>query len=37
MGRFASRGLMHGAAVLGTIIVLTLNLILVLQTFGSGA
>jgi manganese transport protein len=37
MGRFASRGLLHVAAVLGTIIVLTLNLILVLQTFGSGA
>jgi manganese transport protein len=36
MGRFASRGLLHAAAVLGTIIVLTLNLILVLQTFGSG-
>jgi manganese transport protein len=37
MGRFASRGLVQVAAVLGTIIVLTLNLILVLQTFGSGA
>jgi manganese transport protein len=37
MGRFASRGLLHVAAVLGTIIVLTLNLVLVLQTFGSGA
>jgi manganese transport protein len=37
MGRFASRGLLHAAAVLGTIIVLTLNLVLVLQTFGSSA
>jgi manganese transport protein len=37
MGRFASRGLLQVAAVLGTIIVLALNLILVLQTFGSGA
>jgi manganese transport protein len=35
MGRFASRGLAQVAAVAGTIIVLTLNLILVLQTFGS--
>jgi manganese transport protein len=35
MGRFASRGLLQAAAVSGTIIVLTLNLILVLQTFGS--
>jgi manganese transport protein len=35
MGGFASRGLAQVAAVAGTIIVLTLNLILVLQTFGS--
>jgi manganese transport protein len=35
MGRFASRGLAQVAAIAGTIIVLTLNLILVLQTFGS--
>ena len=32
MGRFASRGLTHAAAVAGMILVLSLNLILVLQT-----
>jgi manganese transport protein len=35
MGRFASRGLVHAAAVLGTVMVLTLNLLLIVQTFGS--
>jgi manganese transport protein len=35
MGRFANRGLTHVAAIGGTILVLTLNLILILQTFGS--
>jgi hypothetical protein len=31
---FASRGLTHSAASGGTVLVLTLNLSLVLQTFG---
>jgi manganese transport protein len=35
MGRFASRQWVHAAAVSGTVIVLTLNLILIVQTFGS--
>ncbi len=34
MGRFASRGPVHAAAITGTSIVLMLNLFLVLQTFG---
>jgi manganese transport protein len=34
MGRFVSRGLAHSATIGGTILVLTLNLSLVLQTFG---
>jgi hypothetical protein len=31
---FASRGLTHSVAIGGTVLVLTLNLSLVLQTFG---
>jgi len=34
MGRFASRGLTHAAAVTGTVLVVALNSFLVLQTFG---
>jgi manganese transport protein len=34
MGRFAISGLTHSAAVAGTILVLSLNALLVLQTFG---
>ncbi len=34
MGEFASRGLMHAAATLGAAIVLMLNALLLLQTFG---
>ncbi len=35
MGRFATRGLLHAAAISGTVIVLTLNLFLVAQAFAS--
>jgi manganese transport protein len=35
MGRFATSGLMHAAASIGAGIVLTLNGLLILQTFGA--
>jgi manganese transport protein len=34
MGRFANSRLTQAAAVVGTIMILALNLVLVLQTFG---